>query len=157
LRRRPGQGQASVRAVAAAGRYRHPTFAKNLEERTEEVFGHDHADLWRVVFRRKALVAIREEASEFEHEIFARASHIDEVGVNRHTDTAHPQKSRGQNAATNDRPSTDVRRLHANASSESRVQLVHLHEVLECSTNDLVAQAFEPVSAPSSAVIATHS
>ena len=92
----PGRpGQTSVRAVIAARRHRHHAFSKNLEERPQELAGHDHADLGSVVLRREALVAIREEASEFEYDIFAGGSHIDEVCVDRHTDTVDPQKSRG--------------------------------------------------------------
>lgn len=37
-----------------------------------------------MIFRRKALVAIREEASEFEHHISSGGSHVDDIGVDGH-------------------------------------------------------------------------
>jgi hypothetical protein len=65
---------ASVRAISATRRHRHQAFAKNLEERAEEIARHDHAQLRRVAFGRTLLAALTEEASELEHDILAGAS-----------------------------------------------------------------------------------
>src|ERR1700674_2656739 len=75
-----------TRAVAAVAVHWPRAFEKNLEEWAENIAGHDDPHLWRVIFGRKLLGAIREEASELEHDIFPGASHVDDVGVDRHTD-----------------------------------------------------------------------
>jgi len=94
----------------------HETFAKNLDERSEELSSQYDAELRRSVFRRKPPLAVREKAAKLQDDICAGAPDADEVGVNRHSIShytgTHPS-TRGRRTGLEESP----RRVRYHSSS----------------------------------------